>query len=107
MNPDYIPPEIAWPLGIFLWLVLLAMILWDRRKLNNALKERPTLKIMNEKGEWVDVEESDIRPRTLIRRPGSNFYDQDSHAQQPVDIRFEPRVRPASEIPTPPKGIKS
>ena len=38
MNPDYIPPEIAWPLGIFLWLVLLAMILWDRRKLNNALK---------------------------------------------------------------------
>ena len=107
MNPDYIPPEIGWPLSIFLWLVLLAMILWDRRKLNNALKERPTLKIMNEKGEWVDVEESDIRPRTLIRRPVSNFYDQDSHAQQPVDIRFEPRVRPASEIPTPPKGIKS
>ena len=62
---------------------------------------------MNEKGEWVDVEESDIRPRTLIRRPVSNFYDQDSHAQQPVDIRFEPRVLSSFEFSLSSKGIKS
>ena len=78
MNPDYIPPQYGIPLALGLWLVLLLMILWDRRKLNRALRERPTLKIMNEKGDWVEVEESDIQPRVVVQhKPVSNFYDQD------------------------------
>ena len=78
MNPDYIPPQYGIPLALGLWLVLFLMILWDRRKLNRALRERRTLKIMNEKGDWVEVEESDIQPRVVVQhKPVSNFYDQD------------------------------
>lgn len=54
MYPDNIPPEIGFPLAAILWLVLFAMILSDRRKLNRALKERPSLKIFDrDSGEWV------------------------------------------------------
>lgn len=78
MYPDYIPPEYGVPIALALWLVLFLMILWDRRKLNRALRERPTLKIMNGKGDWVEVEESDIQPRVVVQhKPVSNFYDQE------------------------------
>lgn len=106
MNPDYIPPQIGIPVAIVLWLILFAMILHTRIKLNRALRERPTLKIMNEKGDLVEVQESDIQPRvTISRKPVSNFYDQDAPVQQPVAHRFEPTTR--TDIPRPPKGSAS
>lgn len=77
-DPSFIPESIQLPLIIAAWIFLLLMILWDRHKLNRALRERPTLKIMNEKGDWVEVEESDIQPRVVVQhKPVSNFYDQD------------------------------
>ena len=92
---DYIPPQYGYPLAAILWLVLLVMILNDRRKLNRALKQRPSLKILNRQtGEWADYNAP----------PSQEIFDQDEFAQQPVAHRFEPSVRPASEIPNPPKG---
>lgn len=81
MNPDYIPTEYGVPLAIALWLILFLMILWDRRKLNRALRERPTLKIMNEKGDWKEVDPQALKlqgsPSKIQHRPVSNFYDQE------------------------------
>lgn len=87
---DYIPPQYGYPLAAILWLVLLVMILNDRRKLNRELKQRPFLKILNRQtGEWVDYNAP----------PSQEIFDQDEFAH-----RFGPSVRPASEIPNPPKG---
>ncbi|HMT88013.1 MAG TPA: heme exporter protein CcmD [Dermatophilaceae bacterium] len=87
---DYIPPQYGYPLAAILWLVLLVMILKDRRKLNRELKQRPSPKILNRQtGEWVDYNAP----------PSQEIFDQDEFAH-----RFGPSVRPASEIPNPPKG---
>lgn len=79
MNPDYIPPQYGIPAILIMWLILLAMILWDRRKLNRALKERPSLKILKD-GKWVDAGKIMPADRGLLnfpptRRPVSKFYD--------------------------------
>ena len=106
---DYIPPQYGYPLAAILWLVLLVMILKDRRKLNRELKQRPILKILNlQTGEWVDYNAPPSQ-EILNRQtgewvdynapPSQEIFDQDEFAH-----RFGPSVRPASEIPNPPKG---
>lgn len=101
---DYISPQIGIPVALVLFFILFFMILHDRRKLNQAIHQRPTLKIMNDNGEWVEVKKSETTPIVISRRPVRNFYDQDrpDMGQQPLDYRYEPRVR--SNVPKPPKG---
>lgn len=79
-DPSFIPESIQLPLIIAAWILLLLMILWDRRKLNRALRERPKLKIMDEKGDWREVDPDGLKLQgrpSVVHRPVSNFYDQE------------------------------
>lgn len=64
MNPDYIPPEIGYPVAAVLWLVLLGMVLHTRWKLNKALNERPTLKI-HDGEKWIDAGKDLVQNYTI------------------------------------------
>lgn len=77
---DNIPPSVSIPTAIVLWLILFAMILRDRRRLNRALKERPSLKYFDHTaGEWADV-------------PPQGLFDQDvvpGYTPKDVEITTE------------------
>lgn len=80
LNPDNIPPEIGWPIAVLLWFVLLAMILWDRRKLNKLVKAREeALTLSNEDADGINFHFSPptTRREARNRKPVSNFYDQE------------------------------
>lgn len=71
---DNIPPSVGIPVAIVMWLILLAMILRERRRLTKALKERPSLKIYDEKsGNWISP------------RPQPIFDQEEWDDQQSVD----------------------
>jgi steroid 5-alpha reductase family enzyme len=66
---DNIPLEFAIPAAIFLWLILLVMILRVRFRLNRALKERPSLKIYDEKTKsWIAPEPQEIFDQDEIKK---------------------------------------
>lgn len=95
LNPDYIPPEIGWPVAFLLWLLLLVMILWDRRKLKKVLKFQDDKHNKHNKQHeemWKDIGSS---------VPGQRTYTDYTKPPQPTDYTQPPQTRRQARIMKP------
>lgn len=87
LNPDVIPWHLAWPIILVLFVVLFSMVIYDRRKLQQAI----------DRVEDRTEQNADNTVRMFYRSPQETLFDQaDWDEHQSIDHPFDPKKKEAS-----------